>query len=78
MHNIEEPLSIKTRYGPDSFAVVTGAANPTGQAFCDKLSREGFKLILVDEPENEATLASLSSKYDAASTFTFDFKTQTT
>ena len=48
MHNSRPPLSLKQRYGEGTYAVVTGAATPTGQAFCDSLSSQGFKLILVD------------------------------
>ena len=32
-----------------TYAVVTGASSPTGQAFCERLSKEGFRLVLVDD-----------------------------
>lgn len=38
LHNAREALSFKARYGYDNYAVVTGAASPTGEAFCDKLT----------------------------------------
>ena len=49
LHNVREPLPFRRRYGEGSYAVVAGATSSTGEAFCDKLSRQGFKLILVDD-----------------------------
>ena len=38
LHNVREELSVKRRYGEGSYAVVTGAASSTGEAFCNKLT----------------------------------------
>ncbi len=38
LHNARPALSIKSRYGMENYAVVTGATSSTGQAFCDKLT----------------------------------------
>ena len=48
LHNTREPIDLK-RYGKGNYAVITGASSATGQAYCEKLSKEGFKLILVDD-----------------------------
>ena len=69
---------MKNRYGTGNYAVITGAATPTGEAFCENLSQQGFKLILVDDVERASELEELSSKYGSAPTFSFDFKHQTT
>ena len=47
-HNMDDTNNMP-RYGRGTFAVVTGASNPTGRAFCDRLSKEGYKLVLVDD-----------------------------
>ena len=78
LHNAREPLPLKSRYGLGNYAVVAGATSSTGEAFCDKLASQGFKLILVDDTDNEAALNKLSEKYSTAPVFTFDFKHQTT
>ena len=65
---------MSNRYGKGTTAVITGAASPTGQAFCEKLNSHGFKLILVDDTEKAADLEKLSQKYQSAPTVTFDFK----
>ena len=74
LHNSRGPLSLESRYGSDNYAVVTGAATPTGEAFCEKLLQQGFKLILVDDIERATALEGLSVKYGSAPTFSFDFK----
>ena len=56
MHNVNGPQDASARYGKGSYAVVTGATSSTGQAFCDKLSSQGFKLILVDDTDKAADL----------------------
>lgn len=78
MHNLREPLALQSRYGADNYAVVAGATGPTGEAFCQKLTSQGFKLILVDDSANSAALAQLSAQYGSAPVFTFDFRNQTT
>ena len=44
MHNtsVREAHSLRRRYGEGSYAVVTGATDPTGEAFCDQLTKQGF------------------------------------
>ena len=78
LHNQRSGLSLNQRYGEGNYAVVTGAASPTGEAFCDKLASMGFKLMLVDGVEQAQSLESMSKKYGEAPTFTFDFKNRTT
>ena len=40
-------LNLLTRYGPDSWALVTGATDGIGKALCEELVKEGFNIILV-------------------------------
>ena len=61
------------RYGQGTVAVVTGANNPTGRAFCDRLAKEGYKLVLVDDCGQER-LDELSKLYGGAKAFQFNFK----
>ena len=75
-HNMEETNNMK-RYGQGTYAVVTGASNPTGRAFCDRLSKEGYKLVLVDDCGQER-LDELSKTYGGAPAFHFNWKRQTT
>ena len=73
LHNARDSLPLRSRYGEGSYAVVTGATGSTGEAFCDKLASQGFKLILVDDGAKSSELAELSAKHGSAPTFTFDF-----
>jgi short-subunit dehydrogenase len=54
---------ITEKYGP--WAVVTGASDGIGRAFCERLAREGFNLVLVArrEPLLEQLARSLHSAY---------------
>ena len=78
LHNVREPLPLRSRYGEGSYAVVAGATSSTGVAFCERLQQQGFKLIMVDETSKASDLAQLSAKYGSAPTHTFDFRNQTT
>ena len=40
-------MNLKSRYGEDSWALVTGATDGIGKALCEELAREGFNIILV-------------------------------
>lgn len=51
-HHLREPLNLRQRYGPETFAVITGATNPTGKAFSEYLVKHGFNLVLVDQDED--------------------------
>ena len=77
MHNTMDPVPIVSRYGRGTTAVITGATSPTGQAFADKLSSQGFKLVLVDDESKASSLSAIADKYASAATVTFDFKRKT-
>ena len=47
-HNTRDAFDLKKRYGSGSWVVISGAADPVGQAFAKSLSSKGFNLVLVD------------------------------
>ena len=65
------------KYGKGTYAVVTGASDATGQAYCKRLSKEGFNLVLVDDCSQDK-LDELSKNYGSAPAFQFDFKKKST
>jgi 17beta-estradiol 17-dehydrogenase / very-long-chain 3-oxoacyl-CoA reductase len=46
-HFLTPPHDLKTRYGPDAWAVVTGASDGIGAEYCKQLSKLGFNIVLV-------------------------------
>lgn len=77
-HNSMDELNHKQRYGDGTVAVITGAASSTGEAFAEKLHKNGFKLALVDQVGSEGQLSKISEKYgDSTKVYTFDFANET-
>jgi hypothetical protein len=64
-------LNFKKRYGEQTYVVIAGATSPTGRAFADSFSKQGFNLILVDTDASKLT--QVASKFDQAKTVQFDF-----
>ena len=64
--------NIDERYGKNSWAVVTGAADGMGRAFSFELARQGFNIVLADinEPKLKQTDSELRSKYPTVKTRT--------
>jgi hypothetical protein len=52
-HQFQEPSDLASVYGKGSVAVITGATNPTGIAFAERLARAGMKLIFVAEQDDD-------------------------
>ncbi len=49
-HFIRQPFNIYLRYAggkPGAWAVVTGASDGIGAAFCELLAKEGFNIVLL-------------------------------
>ena len=67
-----EPIDTQARYGQRTVAVVTGATTDLGRAYAQRLSQDGFRLILVDDDDQK--LNEVSKSLCNAPTFTFDFK----
>jgi len=44
---LRKRLNLLSRYGQDSWALVTGATDGIGKALCEELAKEGFNIILV-------------------------------
>jgi len=41
------PRNLLSRYGPDSWAVVTGGSDGIGRGFCEELAKKGFNVVLI-------------------------------
>jgi hypothetical protein len=48
LHNSRPALDFKARYGNGTWVVISGASDSIAQEFAQKLSRQGFNLVLVD------------------------------
>lgn len=46
-------FNMRERYGADSWAVVTGASDGIGKAFCYELAKEGFNVALISRTESK-------------------------
>lgn len=57
--------------------MITGACSDLGEAFCERLSKEGFRLILVDDCDEEM-IQFMAKKYGKNNlSFQFDWKKKT-
>jgi 17beta-estradiol 17-dehydrogenase / very-long-chain 3-oxoacyl-CoA reductase len=73
-------IDLKQRYGKGTWALVTGATDGIGKAFCEELAREGFNIILVSRnPDKLRTVANELEKGFKISTacIPFDFNEKT-
>lgn len=52
VHNSRPALDFKARYGSGTWVVISGASDSIAQEFAQKLSRQGFNLVLVDSDES--------------------------
>ena len=46
-HFLRPRLNFKTRYGENTWAMITGSTDGIGLAFAEELAKEGFNLILI-------------------------------
>ena len=46
-------LDLQARYGPGTWALVTGASDGIGAEFCVQLAREGFNICLVSRTRSK-------------------------
>ena len=46
-HNARDAYDLRQRYGAGSWVVLSGACDPVGQAFAQRLSSQGFNIVLV-------------------------------
>ena len=47
----KQPLDLKSRYGENSWVVITGGANGIGGATAKKLAKQGFNIYIWDKDE---------------------------
>ena len=47
------PFNLITRYGQNSWAVVTGASDGIGEGFCYELAKDGFNICLISRTESK-------------------------
>jgi 17beta-estradiol 17-dehydrogenase / very-long-chain 3-oxoacyl-CoA reductase len=73
-HQIQEPVDMASRYGRGTVAVIAGPTDAAGLAYCDRLQKEGFKLIFVVQQEDAAS-RSLTNNFSGSKTIAFDFAT---
>lgn len=62
---VRRPLDLRTRYGPHSWALITGGSEGIGQAFGELLAGLGFNVLLLARSETklEKTAQDLRQKY---------------
>lgn len=46
--NYREGVYLRSRYGPGTYVVITGATNPLGHEFIRALAKFGFNFIIID------------------------------
>ena len=51
INHFKQPLDLKSRYGENSWAVITGGANGIGGATAKKLAKQGFNIYIWDKDE---------------------------
>ena len=78
-HNVRDPHNLKSRYGADSWVVVSGATDPLGQEFAKRFRNQGFNLVLVDSDQQQLDaakqmLSEIKGDNKSIETFSFDFK----
>ena len=47
-HNFRDKVNLRTRYGAETWVVLSGATNEIGKEFAKEFSKQGFNLVLVD------------------------------
>jgi len=79
---IRKRHDLKLRYGENSWAIVTGATDGLGKAFCEELAKEGFNIILVSRTLEKLKKVSseiqLLNKKIQVEYIAFDFDKRTT
>ena len=57
--------NFRTRYGKDSWVLVTGASDGLGKGFCEEFARRGFNIVLISRTKNklEKLAAELESNF---------------
>ena len=50
---VTKPFDLLTRFGRNSWAVVTGASDGIGEGFCYELARDGFNICLISRTEEK-------------------------
>lgn len=50
-HYIRKPLDLASRYGPNSWVLVTGGAKGIGQGFAQEFAKRGFNIIIIDRDD---------------------------
>ena len=63
-HLFRRQLDLSARYGRGSWAVVTGASDGIGAAYCEELASQGFNIALVSR--TKAKLEAVEKKCKAA------------
>jgi hypothetical protein len=48
VHNYREKINLRERYGPETWAIISGASDPIGKEFTEQLAKKGFNLVLID------------------------------
>ena len=68
MHNSRPPLNLTNRYGPGTWAVISGCGNDLGKEYALTLASKGFNIVLVDASGNSlsSVKSSVESKYSGA------------
>ena len=67
---VTSPYDLKQRYGEKTWAVVTGASDGIGLAYCQEFARQGFNIVLIARTKDklEKAAADLSSQFGVTTT----------